>query len=536
MQTIKAQVNPRLLSKADRLFTGSLAGRIIEILQNSRRAGATEVMITNQEGVVTVQDNGHGIQDFSQLLDLGSSGWDEALEYSEDPAGVGIFCLAPRQVKICSGHQCVLITEQGWTGETLSIEISGKSTIGTALQFEDEPWHSDAVEKHAVFSGLRVVVDNQECSREPFVSTEAAHYPELGCQIEVIERKDLRAWHSRWRHNYYSDDVLVNFHGQVIQFSFKPISEELVFLVDLTGESTRLRLMLPARTQMVQNEAFNQLKAALEKETYRYLKKRSTHRLKYSEYCRGRELGIDLPEATPSYQVGLLFNDDCEPLEVTKPDNLPLSQCYRMSEDCRDEFNEAAVHLLAALGDFITPFVPVEISSGYEGYSWANLPVVEKVVILTGRELLSHPVWAEQLTAVEKLRITVHTSDGKTFASDVPMAVREPIPREQKPGWVRIEVLVTPEARDDLHPSDIWYHLGGFREDSDTYDTQLYRVEGELELFWADLVGPTSFLHARLLECLLDFKFEWKAITIDTNKTLTITYLDGHQDVYPEPS
>ena len=41
METIQAKVNQRLLTKADRLFTGSLNGRIIEILQNARRAGAT---------------------------------------------------------------------------------------------------------------------------------------------------------------------------------------------------------------------------------------------------------------------------------------------------------------------------------------------------------------------------------------------------------------------------------------------------------------------------------------------------------------
>ena len=62
MQTIQAQVNPRLLSKADRLFTGTLAGRIIEMLQNARRAGATTVHIINQDGLVTVCDNGRGIE------------------------------------------------------------------------------------------------------------------------------------------------------------------------------------------------------------------------------------------------------------------------------------------------------------------------------------------------------------------------------------------------------------------------------------------------------------------------------------------
>ena len=62
MKTIRATVNPRLLSKANRLFTGSLRGRIIEILQNARRAGATKVEITNHDGQVTVHDNGRGIE------------------------------------------------------------------------------------------------------------------------------------------------------------------------------------------------------------------------------------------------------------------------------------------------------------------------------------------------------------------------------------------------------------------------------------------------------------------------------------------
>jgi len=48
METIKAQVSQRLLSKATRLLTGTLAGRNIEILQNARRAGATTVHITNR--------------------------------------------------------------------------------------------------------------------------------------------------------------------------------------------------------------------------------------------------------------------------------------------------------------------------------------------------------------------------------------------------------------------------------------------------------------------------------------------------------
>jgi hypothetical protein len=112
-ETICAKVNVRLLGKADRLFTGTVEGRIIEIIQNARRAGATEVRISNKDGMITVVDNGSGIDDFQKLLDLGGSGWDEQMEAGEDPAGVGLFSLAPREVEIESGNKRIVINEEG---------------------------------------------------------------------------------------------------------------------------------------------------------------------------------------------------------------------------------------------------------------------------------------------------------------------------------------------------------------------------------------------------------------------------------------
>ena len=73
-EVICAKVDPRLLTKADRLFTGTAEGRVIEILQNARRATATEVRITNKDGFITIEDNGSGIEDFQKLLDLGRCG------------------------------------------------------------------------------------------------------------------------------------------------------------------------------------------------------------------------------------------------------------------------------------------------------------------------------------------------------------------------------------------------------------------------------------------------------------------------------
>ena len=140
--------------------------------------------------------------------------------------------------------------------------------------------------------------------------------------------------------------------------------------------------MLPARTRLVENEAFEHLKTALELEAYRYLQWRGHHRLPYKEYVRARKLGIELPEAMPTFSSGLLSGGDSpEPVEVVMPKDFPLAKCYRFDANFKDgeESDEANVHLLAALGTFDAPFVPVSIQGRYDGYSWAKLPRLGKV-------------------------------------------------------------------------------------------------------------------------------------------------------------
>ena len=450
METIQAQVSERLLSKASRLFTGTLEGRVIEVLQNSRRAGATRVDITSKDGFVTVRDNGSGIDDFSKLLSLGDSDWDEAMESSEDPAGVGVFCLAPREVTICSGNRKVCITEKAWTGEPVRVQENCDLVQGTILIFKDEPWQLAAVEKHAVFSGLTVTVDGKECAKEAFCSENAALYTSLGCKIEIRERRPLNRWYQAFRTGYYCRDTLVNFHGQVVAFGYSPVSEiELDFLVDMTGEPTGIRLMLPARTRLVENEAFEELKAAIEIETYRFIQRRGSHKLSFKEYTRAQELGIKLPEAEPVFSVGLLSGDSPNPIEVAMPKDFPLKKCYRFDETCKDgcESDEANAHLLAATGEFKEPFVPVSISRSYDGYSWANLPKIGKVEVTVGKELGEQSVWNETLVAVDSLQIMVSTSDNKTFKSDVLMAVLEQ--SSKKRSWCCMNVYISADGRNE---------------------------------------------------------------------------------------
>jgi hypothetical protein len=535
MQTIQAKVSKRLLSKADRLFTGTLDGRIIEILQNARRAGATQVTITNEKGLVTVLDNGSGIDDFSKILDLGDSDWDSEMEEAEDPAGVGVFCLAPRKVTICSNSRKLIITKDGWTGKLLELTTADDPCDGTALIFADEPWELSKVQKHAVFSGLKVVVDGKTCPQQPFTSSRAVYHPELGCKIEVRRRDHLNDWHNQWRERYYRDTVLVNFHGQIVDCAYNPVSENLVFLVDMTGEPTGIRMMLPARTQLIENKAFKALKAAIEIEAYRYIQKRGSHKLPFAEYKRAEELGIRLPESEPVFDVGLLSGDTPEPIEVTMPKDFPLAQCYRFDGNYHGgcETDDSNAHLLAALGKFEELFVPVSISNSYDGYSWAKLPTITKVEVTIGKELNRQGIWSETLVAVESLRIVVHTSDKKIFKSDVCMAVLEETVRERR--WCCMNVYVTLEARSRLETTDIWYHLGGWNDEGDTWDTQLYELGQELEEFWATIIGPAEYLRYKIRSCLYGIVKDWTTIMFEEDETLTILHKDGTEKVYESP-
>lgn len=539
MQTkiIQATVNPRLLSKATRLFTGTIEGRIIEILQNARRAGATQVQIHNRGNLVVVQDNGRGITDFTRLLDLGGSGWEHSLESSEDPAGVGLFCLAPREVIIRSNGKMLRIQGDVWTGAAVELVDDDDPPKGTILCFPDTLWTPGLVDPHAVFGGLQVRVDDHECPRQAFVSQNAVAYPELGCRIEVCSHQNLGEWHRRVKQSSYcSDDGLVNFHGQVISFEVHPVSEQnLRFLIDLTGEPPGIRLMLPARTRLVENEAFVALKCALELEAYRFIERRGEHALPYKEYLRAKELGILLPEAKPTFSIGLLDTSECpEPVEVEAPQNFPLERCHRFKDgESRSEMDATNIHLLAALGKFVSPFVPVEIPGRYDGYSWAKLPIVEEVTVAVGKVIKEDWLWSGKIACVESIGIAARTSDGRLLNSRVCMTV---LPSDDKNEWAVSIVYVTQEARELLAPSHIWHHLGGWSEDGDTYETQEYQFGEDLDRFWADVVGPDEYLRQSILIPLLNVAPDWNTVQITRDGAVAIHFADGSNKSLQAPS
>ena len=71
-------------------FTNKLT-LVSELLQNARRAGATQVTIDHDATArrLTVIDDGCGIEDFQRLLTFNESGWDEDTIRTEHAFGLG---------------------------------------------------------------------------------------------------------------------------------------------------------------------------------------------------------------------------------------------------------------------------------------------------------------------------------------------------------------------------------------------------------------------------------------------------------------
>ncbi|NOX57613.1 MAG: hypothetical protein GXP29_01980 [Planctomycetes bacterium] len=372
-------------------------------------------------------------------------------------------------------------------------------------------------------------MDGEPCAREDFVCKTASHDAVLGCRIEVRDTEDLTRWHQACNPDRYStNDVLVNFHGQVVALDYHPVSDRNIHvLVDLTGEPTGIRLMLPARTALIQNGATTQLQDAIQMEVYRHVLRRGYHTLPYEQYLYARQRGIDLPEATPTYSVGLLPAGDVpEPVRAVMPEGFDLARCYRFDDRNKRnvDIDEANAHLLTALGTLDEPFVPVAIQRKYFGYSWAKLPTITKVEVQCGKQFHSDTVWSGELSCVDSIVIAVHTSDGKAFSSRVCMAV-VPSP-DKEPSWTEDHVVITAEAETRLCSSEIWFHLGGFSDEGDTYDTQEYQFERELDAFWTGLHGPDEQRRRDIMEALCGLKPAWQSVRVEPNGHMRIRFAD----------
>lgn len=106
---VKIYVNEKALISNLKMSFATGTTWVTELLQNARRAGATQIhiLLNHDQKEFTIADDGQGIDDMQHLFSIAESGWDEPVLSEEKPYGMGFLsCLfACETVQIISQKQ-----------------------------------------------------------------------------------------------------------------------------------------------------------------------------------------------------------------------------------------------------------------------------------------------------------------------------------------------------------------------------------------------------------------------------------------------
>lgn len=418
VETISGKVNATMLEKADRLFRNDDDGIWTELLQNARRADASSIDITIEEPkangpcLVTIHDDGGGIDNFQSLLTLGASDWSAETERAEDPAGMGFFSLCRAEVEVHSGIRRVRISPSVFLGKSEAQVERAAFIHGTRIRFARKSSKSAlvaAIERVTEFCPLRVSLEGREMPRHEFL--EGALYRELIDGIEVgFSNHFARAW--TWR------DMNWNFYEARIHEPFREFAgllsegeERLPSTIHARFnvlETANVKLQLPDRRAIIQDKFFREFVREACAAAYRFFQTRERHGLPFEDWREAKELGIELPEAVCLFDAWHASPQDpnVEPL-FGYPEQRLLSEASGVLLVDLDLPNahtlEAALQCGAALDGAL-----YHEKSEYAGYTWYDpLPrIVDTAVWVDGVRYDDWPATAERPAKIE-MEVTI---------------------------------------------------------------------------------------------------------------------------------
>jgi hypothetical protein len=507
-ETVRGKVNVALLDKADRLFRNDDAGIWTEILQNARRAGATSVDLTIKSGapaenlcVVTVQDDGHGIEDFQSLLTLGTSDWSTETQSAEDPAGMGFFSLCRSQVEVYSGNRFVKLTPAVFLGKAEAhVETGGEFIQGTRLRFTRQSSRDAliaALKQVTEFCPIEVRLEGQSLPRHDFLA--GALYRELIDGIEV-------GFGVAFEHGYsYYHDGNWNFYGTRIHHPFDSFtglldaskrSVSTIYARFNVLETGRVKLQLPDRRGIIEDEFLKEFERKGRAAAYRFFQTQSQHVLPFRNWKEAKALGVDLPEAACLLTTWHAESRDesIEPL-LGYPETGIVTDLTNVILADRDLLNahtlDAALHSGATFPGNLYREEP-----GYAGYEWYDrLPqIADTTVFVDGvsfeeyelpRSGAERPARIEIEVAIKQLKgegqslrlpVLIHVDTSGVNEINFVAVKRSPWDNENLAGpfpIVDFLIWATFSACDDFAECDSW------ATQAENYEEDIKRIVNE---------------------------------------------------------
>lgn len=222
---------------------------ISELLQNARRAGATQIEIRHDatSKVLHVTDDGRGIDDFQKLLSFNESGWDASTCAEERPFGVGFSkCLyAASRCVVASGRQRVdFDTSAALAKSPIEVMQAGESDAiaGTQIELHGVDLPDLAARIEIVCLGFPVpVLFNGKTLERRFAEAHIATVPSPMGTVHLTGTRD-------GKHSHHTLVFLQGFC--VLNTSYLPLGEVNVVHLD----SRQFVARLPDRDKLIDED------------------------------------------------------------------------------------------------------------------------------------------------------------------------------------------------------------------------------------------------------------------------------------------
>ena len=303
---IRARFGDGAIDKVTRIFSAGLDDIFTELLQNARRAGATQVSVTTDHADdvvwIIVNDDGAGISDPQMLLTFGESDWDGDVQDNEDPAGMGILALSRFgcMVRSVSGPNRyeVELTPDHFMGKLSAdvvpdIDRMDGVTTSVAFEYPHTPPHdlADALRPAAEYCAVPVTLDGEKLPQSDFLAYAVHTETWRGLRLGIFRTRGGSPKHN------------LNFFGRTIEAWLPSVAtldrENWYVKADLVA-CPELQLVLPARKELVRTEFLPVLRDAALAVIFRAMAiSGSPPDLAWADWDRARRAGVNLPAAAP---------------------------------------------------------------------------------------------------------------------------------------------------------------------------------------------------------------------------------------------
>ena len=460
---IRAHVHENAIQRVTRFYDASTSQCLHEVLQNSRRAGASRVDITIKGEILSIQDNGSGVKDPQALLGFGHSDWNSDISSQEDPAGMGIYSLSRRQNVSIASHCAesgaawqVDLEEDHFVGARPADVIrldAAQTPAGTRVSFASGQDARRAIREAVRYYPLPVTVNGEPMDQEDFLAKMQYVEEWEGLRIGVNSGRDYRHSHA------------VNFHGLTIMGG--KVTETVRSKGNIWHASIdvidcpQLELTLPARQEVVDSPFNREVKTACRRAIYRAMLASGEHvQVSRRVFEEANSMGIALPEAKP-----LLYRWQPE-----TADSSATPQGSNRQEDPLDVSSPQGFSLMAA--DLDPP-------AGHSLQRGISLTQPQWTLLEPDRDYAGYQ-WYDQLSLVTEINTAATTTGGAS--AEIPMRSTEVKTVGDRVDSITIRLNVTdrqPAAQRDLEvETDVafWTEEYGPMDDADvilTEDTNL---------------------------------------------------------------